>query len=40
MKNNKNYFSLLQKLEKKPAVDLDFSLGKLNYQLGALIAKD
>ena len=46
MKNNQDYLNLLRKIENKPessqrelAVELGFSLGKLNYCLKALKSK-
>ena len=46
MKDNKDYFEVLRKIQNKPestqrqlAEDLGFSLGKLNYCLKALIDK-
>ena len=46
MKNNQDHFEVLRKIQKKPnstqrelAVELGFSLGKLNYCLKALQAK-
>ena len=46
MKNNQDYFEVLRKIDKDPkttqrklAVDLGFSLGKLNYCLKALKQK-
>ena len=46
MKNNQDYLNLLRKIKKKPessqrelAVELGFSLGKLNYCLKALKSK-
>jgi EPS-associated MarR family transcriptional regulator len=46
MKNNKDHFEVLRKIQKNPestqrqlAADLGFSLGKLNYCLKALINK-
>ena len=46
MKNNQDHFEVLRKIQKKPnstqrelAVELGFSLGKLNYCLKALQKK-
>ena len=46
MKDNKDYFEVLRKIQNKPestqrqlAEDLGFSLGKLNYCLKALVDK-